>query len=659
MDEKVSHTQRIRELETLLEQAERKSDILTNLLKEASAEFKQALEKVTTSERNFRAIFENAPEAIFIFDIQSQRILDCNPFTCNWLEYSREEVLSMRVRDIFASGIREISENIQKAILEGGVHNQESRFRKKGGSIVDAEISGTLIDYQGQKCYTALVRDITERKQVEELTRYKALFANVNDPVFINDFNGLFLEANDVACSCFGYSHRILLQKRLGDLVVPEQRRVLQQVNLRIPKERELQFELGIVTKNGKSIPFEFNSKLIQFKGYASVLSVARNLSLRKQIEETLVRTERLKAVGEMASGVAHNFNNLLQMILGSGEAALAKLDAGRVRQCRDAIQNILTACRRGTGIVRRIKDFTLSRTDRMKEEHVFDLEELLMEAMELTRPLWKDISTPQKYRVNIVKCGECYVRGKTTEIYEVLVNMIKNAIEAMPGGGALTVATRVSNEKVFLSISDTGYGIAEEDFQRIFEPFFSTKGSKSSGLGLSSSYGIVKRHHGEIHVVSDPGEGTTFTLIFPLCKQSEKKVDIQALHGHNSKIKLLIIDDEVNILKAMEMFFEDSSVEIYTARTAQEGIEAIKEKCFDVILCDFGMDEINGLEISKSAMEYARRVKRKKIPFLLYTGLDKKLNAAELEQNGVDLVVNKPVSLEKLSVMIQTMVRE
>lgn len=654
-----NHTHRVRELEALLEQAERKSDILTNLLKEASAEFKQALEKVTTSESNFRAIFENAPEAIYIFDIQSHRILDCNPFTCDWLSYSREEILSMKVEDILEFGAKGISENIKKALEEGWVHIQERRFRKKDGSIVDAEITGTLIEYQRKKCFTALVRDITERKQIEELSRYKALFANVNDPVFINNAEGLFLEVNDVTCRCIGYPHHILLQMKLRDLVRSDQRSILHEVSMRMGEEKELQFELDIVTKSGAIIPFELNSKRIRFKGQDSVLSVARNLSVRKKMEETLVRTERLMAVGEMASGVAHNFNNLLQMVMGSGEAALAKLDAGRIRHCREAIENILIACRRGAGIVRRIKDFTLSRADRMNEVHVFDLEELLFEVLELTKPLWKDISTPQKYRVNLVRYPGCYIRGKTTEIYEVLVNIIKNAIEAMPRGGTLTLASQIKEGKVYLSICDTGYGIAKEDFQRIFEPFFTTKGSKSSGLGLSSSYGIVKRHHGEIHVMSDPGEGTTFTLIFPVSKQTEEKIDIQALPRRPRKIKLLIIDDEVNILKAMQLFFEDSKMEICMAKTAQEGIQAIEKKRFDAILCDFGMDDMNGLEISRAAMKTAQQFGRRKTPFLLYTGLDKKLNSEKLEQSGVDIVVNKPVSLEKLSGMIQAIVRE
>ncbi|MGD2015849.1 MAG: PAS domain S-box protein, partial [Desulfobacterales bacterium] len=132
---------RIKELEELLEVSERKSDILTNLLKEASAEFEQTLEQIKISESNFRAIFENAPESIYIVDIDTRQIMDCNPFTVEWLGYSRRELLSMKVDDILEQDARDIPENIRKAVDDGIVHIQERRFVKKNGRVVDAEVT--------------------------------------------------------------------------------------------------------------------------------------------------------------------------------------------------------------------------------------------------------------------------------------------------------------------------------------------------------------------------------------------------------------------------------------------------------------------------------------------------------------------------------------
>ena len=191
---------RIKELESLLAQAERRSYILTNLLKEATTEFKQALEQVTTSEANFRAIIENAPEAIYIADAETRQILDCNPYTTQWLGYTRSKLLSMRIEDILDIGSRGVRENIRKAVEYGFVHVQERRFRKKSGAFVDAEMTGTVVEIQGRKCFLALVRDITERKTIEELSRYKELFDHAIDPIIISHSQGAFLEINAVAC---------------------------------------------------------------------------------------------------------------------------------------------------------------------------------------------------------------------------------------------------------------------------------------------------------------------------------------------------------------------------------------------------------------------------------------------------------------------------
>ena len=655
MDSNTSLLDRIKELEELLEVSERKSDILTNLLKEASAEFEQTLEQIKISESNFRAIFENAPESIYIVDIDTRQIMDCNPFTVEWLGYSRRELLSMKVDDILEQDARDIPENIRKAVDDGIVHIQERRFVKKNGRVVDAEVTGTLARFQRKQCFVALVRDVTQRKQVEALSRYKELFKGVSDPVFINDQKGRFLEVNDVACECFGYPRELLLQMAVKDLIQPPQLGVLSDIGEQIQQGRTVQFELDLVIKKGVAMPFEFHARKIQFKGQPAVLSVARNLSVRKKMEEALIKTERLSAVGEMASGVAHNFNNLLQMIMGGSEAALAKLESGKIRESREAINNILNASRRGADVVRRIKDFTLVKTEQMGEAHIFDLDALIKEAVELTETLfWKDPSVPRKYRINYIKGGKLFVQGQPSEIYEVMVNLIKNGLEAMPHGGFLTISVARQNDHIHLTVSDSGHGIPAAHFQRIFEPFFTTKGSKSSGLGLSSCYGIVKKHRGEMQVNSVPGQGSSFTVILPLANQpdvqeSQKRVPIE---GH--KLNFLVIDDEINILKMMEMFFEDTEIDLATALTAKAGLQAIQQDDFDAILCDLSMDDINGLQVGKEVMAYCQKTGKPKIPFLLYTGLEKELDPKKLSESGIDRVVKKPIPCEDLLRLIQ-----
>jgi PAS domain S-box-containing protein len=779
---------RIADIDEMLVASERKTDILTNLLKEASAEFERSLEKITESEANFRAIFENAPEGIMVLDKTSRAILDCNPFMTEWLGYSRAEFLSMRYDDLLEPGFPNVDDNIQKIKKKGMIRALDRRLFKKDGAVVDAAVTGTTMKLRGQTSivvlardvterkraenalleseqrfrdiathvpdwiwevngdwkytyssvgvekilgfrademigkpiwermprddqealvrvldvvrkrpfafklyesqrrhrhghlvrlessgvplldesgnligYRGIHRDVTERKQLEEFSRYKELFENVSDPVFIVDSRGKFLEVNDVAVKRLGYPREKILEMRLKSLVPESQRGRMFQSGERVRSGESVQFELEMRSCAGDTIPFEFHARQIIYKGQPAVLSVGRDLSTRKQLEQVLVMTERLSAVGEMASGVAHNFNNLLQMILGAADAAAGKLASGNVRAAAEAIGKIQETSLRAAEVVRRIKDFTHFREDDpSRKETSFDLCKLLEEALQLTQPLWKDLPDSRKYDVRLIGTDQCYAIGKPSEIYEVIVNLIKNALEAMPQGGTLTISVESLAERIYFRISDTGHGIPDPELQRIFEPFFTTKGLRSSGLGLSSSYGIIKRHQGEILVESQVGRGTTFTVILPHAETPPiEQTTIFAEQREAKQIRFLMIDDEVNILKAMEMFFEDNEVELVTCRTAAEGLETFKRGCFDVILCDLGMDDVNGWEFGKQIKAYCLEKGLPKVPFLLYTGWDKRFDSAKIEESGVDRVVVKPVPCQKLLDILHEVISE
>ncbi len=643
---------RIEELERLLELAERKSDILTNLLKEATAEFEQALGRLSISESNFRAIFENAPEAIYILDIDTWKILDCNRYTIKWLGYSREALLNMHAEDILAPGAIGVEENIRRAVDDGYVYVRERRYQKKDGTVVDAEVTGTVVQYEGKPRFVALVRDITERKQIEALSRYKELFANVSDPVFINDADGRFLEANDEACDRLGYSRRELLKMNIRALMGPDdsRRSFDAETERKMEAGQTVRFEINLLNRHGDWRPFEIHARSIQYRRIPAVLSVARDIHIRKRMEAALIKSERLKALGEMAGGVAHNFNNLLQIIMGAGEAAIKKLKSGKIREACEAVENIVSSANRGTDMVRRIRDFTLQKTDADRQTTIFDLSELIDEAIQLTRPLWKNVPSGARYQLNSIRGLGCYVDGNPSEIYEVLVNLIKNGLEAMPAGGPLTFSTSVRDGQVRLQVSDRGHGIDTTELQRIFEPFFTTKGVRSSGLGLSSSYGIIQKHRGDIQVESTPNEGTTFVITLPLASPLRRPVHRDETIPGNRHIKFLVIDDEVNILKAMEMCFEDADgIDILTARGAEEGLDIVRSGEIDAILCDLGMDGMDGWEVGRRVKSYCCDCGVPKIPFMLYTGLIRKLDREKLEESGVDRVVTKPVASTEL----------
>ncbi len=780
MSERVSWHQQVIALQEMLRLSERKTDILTNLLKEASTEFERALERVKVSEANFRTIFENAPEAIFILDRHSHHILDCNPFTIAWLGYARNELVGMNYENLLESQDPDLAGSIRALHNQGGVKIIDRRFRKKDGTLVDAEVTGTIITFHGRESLMGLVRDVTERKraqealvaseqrfrdiaahlpdwiweadqdwvytysspgvekilgyspveilgthvwhgmpvedkaeiaallsdikkqsvsfqlydsrryhrngtlvhlessavpildgsgnlvgfrgshrdvtarkQLEEFSRYKELFENVTDPVFILDFRGGFLEVNDVSMDLFGYSRQELLPMRILNLVGPGQREVLLETGRNIHAGETIQFELDMKNRYGEIIPFEFHARPIVYKGQEAILSVGRNLSARKKLEQTLVMTERMAAVGEMASGIAHNFNNVLQMIAAAADAAAAKLAAGRMRESLEAICRIQEACQRASEVVRRTKDFTHAEMVPEELHEAFDINELAREAIALTQPLWKNRPDSRKYEVKLISSGPRYGRGRPSEIYEVIVNLIKNALEAMPQGGTLTITVSHKGGKVYLEVKDTGHGIAPKDLPRLFEPFFTTKGVQSSGLGLASSYGIIKRHRGEIQVVATPGRGATFTILLPRAEAPRKLEAVPHLRDRGT-IRFLMIDDEVNVLKAMEMYFEGTDIEIVTCASAKAGIAAYQQGSFDVVLCDLGMNDLNGWEVARHLKRLSQERGQLKTPFLLYTGWDQPFEPQTLAEHGVDRVVIKPVTCERLLEQLQ-----
>ncbi len=276
---------------------------------------------------------------------------------------------------------------------------------------------------------------------------------------------------------------------------------------------------------------------------------------------------------------------------------------------------------------------------------------------MELTQPLWKDLPDSRKYEVHLLQTDKCFATGKPSELYEVIVNLIKNSLESMPKGGTLSISCEPADEKIRLQFSDTGHGIAEENLQRIFEPFFTTKGLQSSGLGLSSSYGIIKRHDGEIQVKSRVGHGTTFSVILPRAEEPALEEAAAEAISEKKRIRFLMIDDEINILKSMEMFFEDTEVEIVTCRKPADGLDMVRQGRFDVVLSDLGMDDMNGWELGKQIKTYCHENKVPKPPFLLYTGWDKPFDPARLESSGVDRVVIKPVPCIKLLHILQEVI--
>ena len=374
--------------------------------------------------------------------------------------------------------------------------------------------------------------------------------------------------------------------------------------------------------------------------------NLKQTLEELKQAQDQIVQAEKLRAMGEMASGVAHDFNNVLAVILGNIQLLLHQLDHLPPEEVRDRLRTIEQASKDGAETVRRIQEFTGVKRD--KEFILLSINEIVDEAMSITQPRWKDQAQKKGIQIELVKkLGDVLsVLGNPSELREVFTNIVFNAVDAMPEGGKLTISTEPQTDGwVVVKVSDTGIGMAEEVKKRVFDPFFTTKGVTSSGLGMSVSYGIIKRHGGEILIESELGRGTTFVIRLPAGygeKELEEKVFKPVKEVQPARI--LVIDDEESVRDILSRMLKVKGHRVVVAPDGEEGIERFKNEAFDLVFTDLGMPKISGWEVGKTI-----KGMNSKVPIVMITGWGMELNREKMTQSGIDLVVSKPFQFDQV----------
>ncbi len=374
--------------------------------------------------------------------------------------------------------------------------------------------------------------------------------------------------------------------------------------------------------------------------------------SMQKQI----VQQERLRALGQMASGVAHDFNNALSPILGFSSILLedaAQLDDKA--KVLKYLQIINTAGKDAANVVSRLREFYRSR-DQQESFLPFDLNKLVEQSVSLTQPKWKDQALANGVTVLIKSDFQKVptLSGNESEVREVLTNLIFNAVDAMPNGGTITLKTLAKDGQAVLEVSDTGTGMTEEVRQRCLEPFFTTKGERGTGLGLAMVYGIIRRHKGTIDIQSELEKGTTFAIGFPLeGDQNRRAAQTVESQGSSRKLRVLAVDDDpVTLMVTVEcMLSEHHDVE--TAVNGRDGFEKYKAGQFDLVVTDQGMPEMNGLQMAAAIKQVTPAT-----PVILLTGYGQALPTEGGAATAVDLVVSKPITRSGLREAIAKVIK-
>jgi PAS domain S-box-containing protein len=462
-----------------------------------------------------------------------------------------------------------------------------------------------------------------------------------------NQFSRL-IYVNDIATEKYGYSKDEFFKMKPSDLVDPI-------TFLRGLKElienRKVTFESVHLTKNGDKMNVELSGRFFELEGENVVLYVIRDITNRKKSEKAAIESQRLIAIGEMASSIAHDFNNSLQAMRGNIDVLKA---VNTIPSSANEYLEIIDGIISDVGI--RVKSLQrFGDTKQIVNEFIpAHLNKIIQEVILQLRPMWKDNLEKEGFKIDI---QEEYVENllilcNEGELKTVFYNIIKNSIESMGFGGKIKIETSKTENKAIVTIQDTGDGMDEETKLKIFQPFYTTKGFEAGrGLGMSGVFSIVKSHSGNIGVKhSELGKGTTIELSFPINHSKEIKVskkDIDPPIKNQEKLTVLVVEDIASI---RDSFAKMISLLGHNCDKAESGIIALtflENKSYDIVFTDLGMSEMSGWQLAEIIKEKFEG----QISVVVVSGWE--VSEDETQKHGVSFAINKPFTFAEIKNVI------
>jgi len=633
-------------------------------------ERKRSEKALKESEQRYRNLFENANEAIFV--VQDRQLVFLNPKTVELTGYSAEELTSRPFIDFIYQEDKELVMNrhISRLKDEEIPHIYAFRVLCKDKSIMWVELNAILITWNGRTATLNFFSDITERKQSEKALqeseeRYRKILETMVDGYYEVDLAGNFTFFNESVCELLGYTRDELLGMDNRGYTDEQNGKELFRVFNEVYRTGKPSkgFDWEVIRKDGTRRFVEASVSLMTDPEGApsGFRGIARDVTQRKQEEaeqeglrQKLQQAQKMESIGTLAGGIAHNFNNVLMGI--QGRASLMMMNKGPSHPDYEHLKGIQEYIKNATELTKDLLGFARGGKYEVKPT---DLNELIEHEIRMFSRTKKEIQIHGKYEKKLWAA-----EVDQGQIRQVFLNLYVNAWQAMPGGGDLYVQTEnvvLSEEHVRtlkvhpgpyvkISVTDTGTGMDEATRQKIFDPFFSTKGiERGSGLGLASVYGIIQNHGGFLHVSSEKGKGTTFDVYLPA---SEKSVQEHASDIHEQSVEygrgtVLLVDDEAMILEVGQMMLENLGYHVLIARSGEEAIdlyskerEEIELVILDMIMPGMGggetFDRIKGIDPD--------------VTVLLSSGYSIDGQATEIIDRGCSGFIQKPFTMEDLS---------
>ena len=504
-----------------------------------------------------------------------------------------------------------------------------------------------------------LHQEIIERKQAEEASRnseekYRLLVENANNAIFIVQ-DGVIKFPNPKTEELLGYRAEELAKIPFVSLIHPEDRDIVFERHKR-EKYPSTTHPFKLINRAGEKVWVEINAVLITWEGWPATLNFLRDITEQKRLEARLRQAHKMEAVGILAGGIAHAFNNLLMGIQGNASLMLLYIDSTHPHYER--LKSIEKVVRSGAILTSQLLGYARGGKYQVRPIHLNQLVEETSNTFGRTK---KEITIHCKLAADLYT-----IDADKGQIEQVLFDLCINAAEAMSGGGDLSFKTmnithhNIKSERfqpkpgnyVLLTVTDTGAGMDKRTIERVFDPFFTTKGmATSAGLGLASAYGIIKAHGGYIDVESKKGHGATFRIYLPASEKKARKVVKTADEIIKGTETVLLVDDEEVILKVGREALEAMGYRVLTASGGKKAIEVYKKNCdeIDIVLLDMIMPSMGGGEVYDRIKEINQGIK-----VLLSSGYSIDGQATEILERGCNGFIQKPFNVPELSEKIR-----
>jgi PAS domain S-box-containing protein len=614
----------------------------------------ELFEMVARGKTEWETTFDAMSDGIFIFD-QAGALKRVNRAGATMEALHPKLLLGRKCCDILRTSEEDEACVVEKALASGrSVTIEITPTRLNRPLLVSVE--PVLDENNLAVAVVCTARDLSDLRKVQAVAReHQSLLTNIlesaRESIYAVDTDGNFKWCNTATLKGLGYQRSNFIGRPLLSMVYEADRDLVRERLDAALNGAPQTYEMRYFSYDGQLRYARVDNSPIVVEGRTTgVLGIARDITEQKEERERAARADKLRALGQLASGVAHDFNNSLAAILGRAQLLRRQVDDPALVRNLDIIQ---TAAEDAAATVRRIQTF--ARKSPVKEFELVDVAGLLNDAIEITRTRWQNEARIRglEYEVKLDTERGHFSYGSASELREVFVNLIVNAVDAMPRGGRLMVSCRRKNGRLELHFSDNGMGMPEDVRQKIFEPFFSTKGAHGTGLGLSVSYSIIERHSGSISVVSEPGNGSDFTIELPAVAAQTAPGDPSTTQSDALKLNILVVDDEEPVRETLAEMLVAVNHKVELAGSGPEAVEKMRTGHFDFVFTDLAMPEIDGWETARMIRKDWPNVR-----IVLVTGYGPNTPPPPNEDGLVDAIIGKPFDFGQVGATLKTLTR-